>query len=218
MSVSGGSAENGIKSAADGRASRAAAACEGGWKGLMEEIAMRDAGPAAGRFRAGNIRKIRDVGIYYLVACLFMGISAFLSGLQWSEANGVREYLRLVLFDKPFITLVALALFVLAGVMMQIGKRHFKLTYYEISIIWLATSWVSLVILWLISGIKPAWAELVGIAFCQGGLAVSTIARMRGEPKRQEGESPGQAEMIMQACPKSSPEMNALAGFGVGKE
>ena len=79
-----------------------------------------------------------------------MAISALLSGIQWAEADGVAEYLRLVLVNKPFIPLVTVVVFLLSGVMMQIGKFHFRLSYYEISIIWLATSWVSLTTLWLV--------------------------------------------------------------------
>jgi len=126
-------------------------------------------------------KSLMDTVLFYLVACLFMGISAFLSGIQWNEANGVREYLRLIILHKPQIVLVTAVIFVLSGVMMQIGKHHFTLTYYEISIIWLATSWVSLATLWLISGIKPSRAELAGIALCHVGLAISALSRVGGQ-------------------------------------
>lgn len=119
-----------------------------------------------------------DIALFYIIACAFMGISAMLSGLQWNEANGIRDYLRLVLIDKPFIPVVTLIIFVLSGVMMQLGKRHFSLSYYEISIIWLATSWVSIAVLWVWSNIKPSWAELTGIIFCHIGLAIATLARL----------------------------------------
>ncbi len=122
--------------------------------------------------------KIMDIALFYLIACAFMGISAMLSGLQWNEANGVREYLRLILVAKPFIPIVTVIIFVLSGVMTQVGKRHFDLSYYEISIIWLATSWVAIAILWVWSNIKPSWAELTGIVFCHIGLAIATLARV----------------------------------------
>lgn len=118
------------------------------------------------------------VAVFYLIACVFMGISALLSGIQWNEANGVREYLRLVLVNKPFIILATIIIFILAGVMTQIGKYHFNLSYYEISIIWLATSWVSLATLWLVSGIQPSAKELIGIVFCHVGLAISTLTKI----------------------------------------
>ena len=120
-----------------------------------------------------------NIALFYCVACVFRCISAVLSGIQWSEANGVREYISLVLRDRPVILFVTVVIFILSGVMMQIGKHHFELTYYEISIIWLATSWVSLVTLWLVHNIKPSWPELVGIIFCHMGLAISTIARLQ---------------------------------------
>ena len=119
-----------------------------------------------------------EIAMFYLVACLFMAISALLSGIQWAEADGVAEYLRLVLVNKPFIPLVTVVVFLLSGVMMQIGKFHFRLSYYEISIIWLATSWVSLTTLWLVNGIRPSWTELIGIVFCHIGLAISTVTRI----------------------------------------
>jgi len=125
--------------------------------------------------------KVMEVAAFYLVACLFMGISAFLAGMQWTEANGVQEYLRLVLLHKPFIIAITVIIFLLAGIMTQIGKFHFNLSYYEISIIWLATSWVSLATLWLANGIKPSWTELIGIVFCYIGLAISTLGRMSGQ-------------------------------------
>lgn len=119
-----------------------------------------------------------EIVTYYLVACFFMAISALLSGIQWTEANGVQEYLRLVLVHKPFILLVTVVIFLFSGMMTQIGKFHFSLSYYEISIIWLATSWVSLATLWLVNGIKPSLAELIGIVCCHIGLGISTIARI----------------------------------------
>ena len=119
-----------------------------------------------------------EVAVFYVVACLFMGISAVLSGIQWNEANGVHEYLRLVFMNKPFIILITVIIFILSGVLLQIGKFHFDLSYYEISIIWLATSWVALATLWIVHGIKPSGAELIGIIFCHAGLAISTLARM----------------------------------------
>jgi hypothetical protein len=107
-----------------------------------------------------------------------MAISALLSGIQWNEANGVQEYLKLVFLNKPFIVVVTIVVFVLSGVLMQIGKHHFHLSYYEISIIWLATSWVAMATLWVVNGIKPSSSELIGILFCHIGLAVSAICRM----------------------------------------
>ncbi len=122
--------------------------------------------------------KLMDVALFYAVACLFMAVSALLSGIQWNEANGVQEYLKLVFMNKPFIVLVTIVVFILSGVLMQIGKHYFHLSYYEISIIWLATSWVALVTLWIAGGIKPSSSELIGILFCHIGLAVSTFAKV----------------------------------------
>ena len=122
--------------------------------------------------------KFMEVALFYGVACLFMGISAILSGIQWNEATGVHEYLKLVFVNKPFIILITVIIFVLSGMLLQIGKFHFNLSYYEISIIWLATSWVALATLWMVHGIKPSWPELIGIIFCHVGLAISTIARI----------------------------------------
>jgi hypothetical protein len=90
----------------------------------------------------------------------------------------VQEYLKLVFLNKPFIVLITIVVFILSGILMQIGKHYFSLSYYEISIIWLATSWVALVTLWVISGIKPSVPELIGIVLCHVGLAVSTVSRM----------------------------------------
>jgi phosphoglycerol transferase MdoB-like AlkP superfamily enzyme len=120
--------------------------------------------------------KLMDVALFYLVACLFMAISALLSGIQWNEANGVREYLRLIFLNKPFIVVVTIAVFVLSGMLMQIGKHYFHLSYYKVSIIWLATSWVAMATLWLAKGIRPSSSEFIGILFCHVGLAVSTLA------------------------------------------
>ncbi|SDT84280.1 hypothetical protein [Desulfobacula phenolica] len=119
-----------------------------------------------------------EIAAFYLVACLFMAISAALSGTQWNEANGVMEYLRLIFLTKPVIILLTVVIFILSGILVQIGKFHFNLSYYEISIIWLATSWVSITTLWFISGIRPSWTEFIGIVFCHIGLGISTIARI----------------------------------------
>jgi hypothetical protein len=127
---------------------------------------------------AAERRKLMDVALFYAVACVFMAVSALLSGIQWNEADGVREYLRLVFLYKPFIVLVTIIIFVLSGILMQIGKHYFHLSYYDISIIWLATSWVALTTLWIANGIKPSSSELVGIIFCHVGLAISTFARV----------------------------------------
>jgi len=107
-----------------------------------------------------------------------MAISSVLAGLQWNEANGVQEYLRLVLIQKPFILLITLAVVVLCGSLTQLGKHHFNLSYYEISIIWFATSWVGLVTLWLVSGIKPSPPELLGVVCCHIGMGISTFYRV----------------------------------------
>ncbi|MDD5204927.1 MAG: hypothetical protein PHS17_05875 [Desulfobacterales bacterium] len=121
-----------------------------------------------------------EVAVFYVVACLFMGISALLSGMQWNEASGVQEYLKLMFVNKPLIILITVAVIILSGILMQIGKVYFNLTYYEISIIWLATSWVGLATLWVFSGIRPSTSELIGIFFCHLGLGISTIARISG--------------------------------------
>lgn len=135
----------------------------------------------AAKARFATQGKIMDIAIFYVVASVFVAVSAMLSGMQWNQANGVQEYLRLVLLDRPFIVVITVVIFVLSGVLMQIGKFHFRLSYYEISIIWLATSWVSLATLWLAQGIKPSWSELIGIGFCHLGLAFSTMARLSGD-------------------------------------
>lgn len=119
-----------------------------------------------------------DIALFYVIACVFMGVSAFLSGLQWSEASGVSDYLKLVLIRKPFIPAVTVLIFILSGVMTQVGKHAFCLSYYEISIIWLATSWIAIAVLWVVNGIKPSVSELVGIVFCHVGLAVSAVSRI----------------------------------------
>jgi len=114
--------------------------------------------------------------LFYVLACLFMSISAMLAGIQWSEANGVGQYLHLLL-EKPFIIVVTVAIFVLSGVLTQIGKYHFSLSYYQMSILWLATSWVALITLWLVYDIRPSRAELVGVLVCNLGLAISIVGR-----------------------------------------
>ncbi len=123
-------------------------------------------------------KKLMDVALFYGIACIFMAVSALLSGIQWNEANGVQEYLKLVFLNKPFIVLVTILVFVLSGILTQIGKHYFQLSYYEISIIWLATSWVAMATLWLANGIKPSPSEFIGILFCHVGLAVSTFTRV----------------------------------------
>lgn len=143
----------------------------------MKDMALSSAGQAM-RKPSTTRRKIVEIAVFYLVACLFMGVSAVLSGAQWNEANGVIEYLRLILLNKPIIILLTVVIFILSGILVQIGKFHFHLSYYEISIIWLATSWVSIATLWFVSGIRPSWPELAGIVCCHIGLGISTIARI----------------------------------------
>ncbi|AFM23506.1 hypothetical protein [Desulfomonile tiedjei] len=114
--------------------------------------------------------------LFYVLACVLMALSTVLAGIQWTEANGVGPYIRLLL-NKPFIIIITVTIFVLSGILTQIGKFHFDLSYYKISIIWFATSWVSLIVLWLCHGIKPCRAELLGLALCHLGLAVSIVGR-----------------------------------------
>ena len=45
---------------------------------------------ASGVYRDAAGEKAMDIALFYIIACIFMGVSAFLSGLQWSEANGVQ--------------------------------------------------------------------------------------------------------------------------------
>ena len=137
-----------------------------------------DAGRLKGLFEINRKERVMNILLFYLVACLFMGISAFLSGIQWNQANGVREYLRLVVLDKPFIIFITIVVFVLSGILMQIGKFHFGLSYYTISIIWLATSWVAFTVLWFHGGIKPSAGEIVGMVLCQAGLITSAIGKI----------------------------------------
>jgi len=144
---------------------------------MITATETRESREVGARETDGRERAV-DIAIFYVVACVFMGISTMLSGIQWSEADGVQEYLRLVFMHKPFIILVMVVIFVLSGVMMQIGKHHFHLSYYKISIIWLATSWVAIVTLWLVKGIRPCWTELIGIVLCHLGLGISTLASM----------------------------------------
>ncbi len=119
--------------------------------------------------------------LFYVLACLLMGLSTMLTGLQWSEANGVSEYLELLL-DKPFIILVTVIIFISSGILMQTGKFHFGLSYYKISITWFATSWVALTILWILYDIKPSRAELIGVLLCHIGLAISILGRSEPGP------------------------------------
>lgn len=122
--------------------------------------------------------RVMNIILFCCVACLFMGISALLSGIQWNQANGVREYLSLIMLDKPFIIVGTIVIFIMSGILMQIGKFHFGLSYYTISIIWLATSWVAFTVLWFCGGIKPSSGEIIGMILCNTGLFVSTITKI----------------------------------------
>ena len=122
--------------------------------------------------------KLVNMMIFYFLACLFMAVSAYLSGLMWKEANGPMEYIRLLLVDKPLIVVITVVLFIASGTLTQIGKVSFNLNYYEISIIWLATAWVSVIMLWFVSGIKPTVVELAGFIMCQAGLVVVAVSKI----------------------------------------
>ncbi len=122
--------------------------------------------------------RVMEIFIFYSIACLFMGISTYISGMLWQEANGPLEYVRLLFIDRPSIIFVTILLFVSSGVLTQIGKVSFNLSYYEISIIWFATVWVSVSILWFVNGIKPTVMEFTGFVLCQSGLFVVAVSKI----------------------------------------
>jgi len=115
---------------------------------------------------------------FYVIACIFMAVSAYLSGLMWKEANGPMEFIKLLLVERPLIVLITVILFIGSGTLTQLGKVSFNLSYYEISIIWLATAWVSVIILWFVSGIKPSAVEFAGFMICQAGLIVVALSKV----------------------------------------
>lgn len=124
--------------------------------------------------------KLVNLIVFYFIACLFMAVSAYISGLVWKEANGPGEYIRLLLVEKPVIVLVTVIIFIASGVMTQVAKVTFTLSYYEISIIWLATAWVSVAILWFFNDIRPSGMELAGFMICQAGLGVVAFSKISG--------------------------------------
>ena len=115
--------------------------------------------------------------LFYLITCAFMAVSTWISGLQWSGANGVKEFLFMIFRDKPGILLVTMIIFIIGGIHMHIGKSLFGITYFENGIIWLSTSWVSFVVLWLAYDIVPNRWELAGSCIGQLGLLVALYGR-----------------------------------------
>lgn len=118
-----------------------------------------------------------EFAVFYIITCLFMGFSTWIAGLQWCGADGVQSFLKLIFVERPFILVSTIAIFVISGVHMHIGKSFFNITYFENGIIWLSTSWVSFAVLWLAYGLKPSLWELVGSAFGQVGLFIALIGR-----------------------------------------
>lgn len=122
--------------------------------------------------------KVMEIFIFYSIACLFMGVSTYISGMIWQETNGPLEYVKLLFIERPFIIFITLLLFISSGLLTQIGKVSFNLSYYEISIIWFATVWVSVSILWFVNGIKPTVVEFAGFVLCQAGLFVVAVSKI----------------------------------------
>lgn len=118
-----------------------------------------------------------NILMFYIIACCFMGVSAFLSGFVWAEANGPAEYINLLFVKKPFIIFATTGMFITSGVLTQYGRVAFNLSYYEMSVIWIATVWVSVTVIWLLNGIKPSGTELIGYALCQAGLLVVALSK-----------------------------------------
>ena len=114
---------------------------------------------------------------FYAVTCMFMAFSTWIAGLQWSGANGTGEFLNLIFREKPFILLAALGIFVISGVHMHVGKSFFSISYFENGIIWLSTSWVSFLVLWLAYGLVPNRWEVISLVFGHMGLLTALIGR-----------------------------------------
>lgn len=115
--------------------------------------------------------------LFYAITCVFMAASTWISGLQWSGANGVKEFLLMIFKDKPGILFATMIIFIIGGIHMHIGKSLFNVTYFENGIIWLSTSWVSFVVLWLAYDIVPNRWELAGSCLGQLGLLVALWGR-----------------------------------------
>ena len=118
-----------------------------------------------------------DIALFYALTCAFMAFSTWIAGLQWCGANSVGQFLSLIFWERPLILVSTVLIFVLSGVHMHIGKAWFNISYFENGIIWLSTSWVSFVVLWLAYGLKPSIWELVGSAFGQIGLFIALIGK-----------------------------------------
>ncbi|MCL1890356.1 MAG: hypothetical protein FWF99_07660 [Desulfovibrionaceae bacterium] len=114
---------------------------------------------------------------FYLITCAFMAFSTWLSGLQWTGANGIGQFLNLIFRDKPLILAAAVSIFVLSGIHMHVGKSFFSISYFENGIIWLSSSWVSFLILWAVYGLVPNKWEVVGLVLGQAGLFAALVGR-----------------------------------------
>ena len=114
---------------------------------------------------------------FYLITCAFMAFSTWLSGMIWTSANGIGQYLSLVFKDKPLILLAAVSIFVFSGIHMHLGKAFFSISYFENGIIWLSSSWVSFLILWAVYGLIPNKWEIISLALGQAGLFTALIGR-----------------------------------------
>jgi hypothetical protein len=115
--------------------------------------------------------------IFYMITCGVMAMSTWLSGLQWSGADGVKEFLLLIFRDKPVILFGTILIFILGGLHMHVGKAYFDISYFENGIIWLSTSWVSFLVLWLAYDILPNRWELIGSCMGQFGLFIALYGR-----------------------------------------
>ncbi len=114
---------------------------------------------------------------FYAITCAFMAFSTWMAGLQWTGANSVGEFFSLVFRDKPYILLAVILLFVISGVHMHVGKAWFGISYFENGILWLSSSWVSFVVLWLAYGLIPNRWEVLSLVFGHISLLIALIGR-----------------------------------------
>lgn len=114
---------------------------------------------------------------FYMITCVIMATSTLISGLQWSGANGVKEFLLMIFRDKPSILFGTILIFILSGIHMHIGKAYFNVSYFENGIMWLSTSWVSFLVLWAVYDILPNRWELLGSVMGQCGLWIALYGR-----------------------------------------
>jgi hypothetical protein len=112
-----------------------------------------------------------------MITCVIMATSTLISGLQWSGANGVKEFLLMIFRDKPSILFGTILIFILSGIHMHIGKAYFNVSYFENGIMWLSTSWVSFLVLWAVYDILPNRWELLGSVMGQCGLWIALYGR-----------------------------------------